>query len=81
MQKLSLKPYFAAFLLILALSSFGFAGDSHCPVDPPPPPPGEDGRGTGSIAINTVSPEENAENAENYRFPTGFVEFLARNIF
>jgi hypothetical protein len=39
MQKLSLKPYFAAFLLILALSSFGFAGDSHFPIDPPPPPP------------------------------------------
>jgi hypothetical protein len=43
MQKSSLKLYFATFVFTLALATFTFAGEGHCP-DAPPPAPGDDGR-------------------------------------
>jgi hypothetical protein len=37
MQKSSLKLYFTTFIVMLSVTSFTFAGNGHCPDDPPPP--------------------------------------------
>lgn len=73
MKKSSLKLYFATFLLTLTLTSFGFAGDSHCPVDGTPPPD-EDGRNA-NPAVNTVNPSEGSSS----QFLQGFWEFLTQS--
>ncbi len=74
MKKSSLKLYFATFLLTLALSSFGFAGNSHCPIDGTPPPPDEDGRNANPV-INTVNSSEGTSS----QFLQGFWEFLTQS--
>jgi hypothetical protein len=73
MKKSSLKLYFAASLLTLTLASFGFAGDSHCPLtDPPPPAEGEGGPG---LVMTNTNPSVNS----NYQFLKGIWEYLTQS--
>lgn len=75
MQKSSkTKLYFSTFLLILALTSFGFAGNGQCPFAPPPPDDQESGR----VIANT-----NPSGGDTYQFLKSFWEALtqSRNLF
>ena len=57
MQKGLSKLYFATFVFTLALASFAFAGEVHCP-DAPPPNPDDDGR----ISVQVVEIKPNADS-------------------
>ncbi len=72
MQKSSLKLYLSTFLLTLILASFGFAGDSHCPIAPPPPD--EDGRGSAPVVVNT-----NPSVGSSYQLIKSFWELLSQS--
>ena len=73
MKKSSLKLYFATFLFTMAMTSFTFAGDIHCPIAPPPPPD-EDGRMVAPIIADT-----NSTAGDSYQFLSGFWEFLTQS--
>jgi hypothetical protein len=73
MQRSSLKLYFATLLLILSLTSFGFAGNIQCPLTDPPPP--TEGEGGPELVISNTNPSVNS----TYQFLKGFWEFLAQS--
>ena len=54
MMQSFLKLYPATFLFILALTSFGLAGNGQCPADPLPPPPTGEGYIIGNISGLTI---------------------------
>jgi hypothetical protein len=70
MQERSPKRLLGAVLITLALASFSFAGDIHCPLTDPPPGE-EDG---GRVLINNTNPPVK----EDVQFLKGFWEILAR---
>jgi hypothetical protein len=71
MKTSSSKLYFATFILTLTLTSFGFAGDVHCPFDGTPPD--EDGRN--APVVTDINPSVSS----NYQFLKGFWELLTQN--
>ena len=72
MQKSSLKLYLMTLIFTLAMASFTFAGEVHCPIAPPPPD--EDGRGSTPVIVNT-----NPSEGSSYQLLKGFWEFLTQN--
>lgn len=73
MQKSSLKLYFATLIFTMALASFAFAGNDHCPLTEPPPSE-EGGRVTVPVIVDT-----NPSVKSTYQFLKRFWEILAQN--